>query len=895
MMMGISKRAAGFALAFFLLISAGSACAAQIAIYNPALEGGGATGITAIRNTLEDEGWLVSEISRLSLENLLEHGVVIIPNTRSLGRNEDPRFLDNLRAYVAEAGGALIFCHDAIGAERSPFGRIPLFPEILVPGSVERSEYEEGRRAEGHSARVAVEQQPDEADVGFNYLPGYELNQVVRHMYYDHFAFTQAEGTPLLINIDTGKTVVGVGEAGKGLVVFNGMLGADPVTAAAGRLTGIDRDVMVSTVRWALEEGGPVAADASLVEVARWRPDLPGEDAEAENRVAVIGMPTFSIRERAREKINWIAENDFIPFTFLDFRDLTPEDYGLIIVFAPTQWEENQVQPAQYEKISRYIDSGGKALIFLGSTTARGGKTEKYFLERIGSESKGHTGRANPDILRSLRWKGADGAHYETSEAIPPITLTIIAGPAADGAETAGHWYDYRRERKHIAMVRAPFGYVLNVNPYHDHREFTAPAMAETAPELGPAIFSRMLAKYECVKERVDAAELSRDGRRKQAGALRLERAAKQAARTGDFPSAARLLLKAEHEMVKAYAVSMPSPAGEMRKIFTHTRIWSGFVPPPEIYVPRIAGAGFKGINAVTLERTYPSRYMEDIMPETDRMRHWADACREHGIKMGAEIMPFLVYGGSDTFDRAAAEDWRVVVAGMYGREREPVDENVWRIEVCRSRPEVTALAVNRAAEIMENYPVDHISLDYIRWSDTCYCDACREQFEKHTGITVENWPNDVMDRHMDEFNLWRAEPVTAVVRGISEHRDRINPDITLGVFTFRGQRESAGKGQFWWEWTDYVDYIHPMSYGPDNERLEELFKEINSFIPDGSRARLMPALAPPGDKRGSNLTKLQQLDLQRKYAPAGVMYFSYDLMSDYWLELLSMGPWRNR
>ncbi len=888
MRLRILRKLSVCAAAALLLLSSYSAHSAEVGIYDPEPEGGRAWGVGAIGSTLVEADIEVERFSRMSMENLLKYRAVIIPNTSILARGEDPRWRDNLRAYVVEAGGALIFCHDAIGAERSPFGQVPLFPEIAVPGSVEQSIYEEGQRMEGHSVRVVAHQESDAiVDVEFHYLPGYDFNQTVQHVYYDHFTFTQAAGTPLLINIETGKTVLGVGEAGKGRVVLNGML-----LAAAG-VEGIDRDAMLNTVRWALEGSGPVVADPSFMEIAEWRPDMPGFEIEAESRVAVIGVGTFDVRERAVEKISWVVENDFIPFNLLEYRDLTPGDYSLIVVYPPFWGSERDVSDEAVEKIIRYIDDGGRAMIYLPMMLKPGViESRSDFLDLIGSEQTDATGFDNPHELRLLRWTDPDGAPRETNNAVPGNHMGIISEPRADGAKTVGYWYDREGERRHIAMVKAPFGYVLNINTIHDHRMFTAPAMADAAPELGPEIFEHMLIKYDDVKERVEAAVLSADGRGRHAGALRMERRAREAAAAGNFVAATRQLLEAENEMVKAYAVSMPSVRGETRNVFT----WARTLPDPDIYLSRLARAGFTGATLTHLEGHYPSRIYREQTPGKDYLQKWIDAGRRHGIKIGVVIAPFFVFQGSDVYDRAVKENWLAVAARDYGKESGPISGSPWRIDdVCRSRPEIVDYAVDKSLELIENYQVDFIDLDYIRWRWTCYCDACREQFEEHMGFKIENWPDEVTSgTYAGEFDKWRAGPVTSVVRRTSELIGRINPEIKLSVWVF-DERRARSLGQFWWEWTDYVDLIQPMVYGPDNSALENTMKEMNSLIPAGGRARLAPGLAPPGDKRGSDLTKLQQIDLQREHAPAGLAYFTYHYFSDYWLDLLSMGPWRER
>jgi uncharacterized lipoprotein YddW (UPF0748 family) len=331
--------------------------------------------------------------------------------------------------------------------------------------------------------------------------------------------------------------------------------------------------------------------------------------------------------------------------------------------------------------------------------------------------------------------------------------------------------------------------------------------------------------------------------------------------------------------LAKAYAVSIPDPAaGEKRMAFV-----GHIAQPVEFIFERLKKAGFNGVE-VSADSVKTN------------MLQYIDCAHKHGLEFGVGIMPFTIHASSPVADRAAAEDWRIVPASKYSEERGPFKfSHNGRLDPCRLRPEVVDFAVSKALAIIEKYPVDYIYFDYIRWGrERCYCDFCREKFQADTGIKVENWPDDVLGKYREAYNDFYAAPITEVVRRTSEHIARINPKIKLGVYTRRGQREAKPEGQYWWAWGDYVDYVSPMIYMADNKKVEELFAEISGQLPAEGRARLLPILAPPGDPGGGDaFNQLEQLRLQRKYAPAGISYFSYATLHDDFLELLRIGPFR--
>ncbi len=877
---------AGLCAFFAVFLLKGASHSAEVGLYNAGLDGGMALGVSAIRNTLEDAGIEVEEFSHLSIENLLNYRAVIIPNTSRLASGEAPRWVDNLRAYVEEAGGALIFCHDAIGAERSPFGRLPLFPEILAPGTVERSV--------DRKVAVAI---PDALTTGFDYLPGYETGQTEEHMYNDRFVFVQSGGKAVLVDAEKGKTVVGVGEVGRGRVVFNGMYGARPDVPSL-RLEGVDRDVMVNTVKWTLAGDGPVVSDPARLEVSRWRPEAE-EAAETGTRVAAIGSNVSNIREPALEKIRWAGiEYDFIPFNLIPIRGLSVKDYGLVFFFAPTSAQERDMPEETFGIITDYTEAGGRAVIFLPGDP--GARTQSHFLEPAGSRLLKRV-RDNPDELRTVKWIDGEAGELRF-HSVPETWFTSIAEPAGDEAEAVGYWYDYTGEQKSPAIIKTDYGYILNVNYYDDHRLFTVNASIELFPDIRREVFKNLLERYDEKRAFVTDSGLSREGKRMYWEAEIFLRSAAAAAEAGNFRDANRSLLQAENKLVKAYAASLPAVPGE--KLIAHTEGRAMItdmrpspvalqMPDPEIICKRLAASGFTGVKVgfrpeLEARALPPAGYDER---EYDWMQEWIDTAREHGLEFGTGYAPFEIGAGDELFERAVEEDWSQVRAEEYGRERQPLqpDARGLRGNLCRSRPEVVEHAVGKSLELLK-YPMDFIILDVIRWAGPiCYCDACREQFQASTGIEIQNWPDDVLTKYQDEYADWRSEPITAVVRGVAENISLHRPETKLGVFT-RTPAAGRREGQYWWEWGDYVDFNFPMYYSADLQGLEERLRAAEEMAPAGEKLRMISAVAPPADRRGgSYFTRLRQHNLQRKYAPAGIYYFSYRALTDDYLELLGM------
>ncbi len=619
--------------------------------------------------------------------------------------------------------------------------------------------------------------------------------------------------------------------------------------------------------------------------------DAAGERAEGSS-VAVIGTRHMQQwQERDRRIDRGFPDYQYIPWEFLHLMDLSADDYGLVIVFCPTGSQEQGLPPAGFEKVAGYLDAGGQALVFLHGTI--GDRVEELFIRSIGAGTLGR-GRDNPDHLSGIVWEDHDGTPLRMAN--NPCGrmqwFNAITEPEADGAEVTARWVDYQGEIRSPAVVRAPYGYLFNINHHGDAQGIVLDAMVELAPWLGADIFSSLREEYAETEEYAFASEVidaSPEGRAMLAEAQALKSSGEAAADRGDFAAANRLIAEAERKLVRSYAVSMPSVPEEERMVSLTVRE----LPDPGIVIPRLAKAGFTNVRFHFRPGFYPSPLV-DIEAETDWLKKWVDTGHAHGMTIGPVIAPAYVFHGEKTYERAVEEDWRVVPD--YGREREPITGSPYRVEVCRARPEFIEHVVEKVSGIVEKYAVGQIMFDVIRWRGTCYCDVCRERFQEDTGLEIGEWPYEVLTQYPDEFRDWRAGIIKEIVRRSSEAVKGINPEVDMAVCV-RSQRSSnLREGQYWWEWDDYVDWIAAMYYTPDIEGLKELLVRLKSSLPEDKTARTFPILNPMNtDRSGKNIVHLRQIDLQREHAPAAISYWNAHAICDDFLELLRIGPFRNR
>ncbi len=141
-------------------------------------------------------------IASLSLAVLDQYDCVFMLQTTSLD-NQD--YLENLRRYVEEGGGGVLFQHDLCGLRRGTLGEATPFPEICT----------RGERQDGDTVTITREHPA---------LPGLGKDAQAKLMYYDHVVPAPGSQGAVLVTDDQGRPVVLAGEAGSGKVIFDGSI-----------------------------------------------------------------------------------------------------------------------------------------------------------------------------------------------------------------------------------------------------------------------------------------------------------------------------------------------------------------------------------------------------------------------------------------------------------------------------------------------------------------------------------------------------------------------------------------------------------------------------------------------------------------------------------------------
>lgn len=351
---------------------------------------------------------------------------------------------------------------------------------------------------------------------------------------------------------------------------------------------------------------------------------------------------------------------------------------------------------------------------------------------------------------------------------------------------------------------------------------------------------------------------------------------------------------------VREFVKSVPGKDGERRLVWCHSarglrgRDWDGSVR-------FLKEQGFTDLiaNLTWADRAF---YASAVLPVDQSVAKLGDAleqclaaCRKWGVKCHVWRVCYNTGGRIDKGRKARfAEEGRLVK--MFN----PKAKNPWGCTFCPSHPENVRLEVSAMEELAAK-GVDGIHFDYIRYADQnfCFCDGCRERFERDCGVSVVNWPGDVRaDKALaQKWEDWRCSNITRVVRDVAKSIRRSNPGVEISA-AVRSSIASAYAcdGQDWvgWAKNGWVDFLCPMDYTPSTAFFRSTYRnQLKALV--GSRAKFYPGIGLscwPDD--GTDAMKLaKHIQALRKDGVEGFTVFNFDARAERAFPILSTGPTR--
>ena len=328
--------------------------------------------------------------------------------------------------------------------------------------------------------------------------------------------------------------------------------------------------------------------------------------------------------------------------------------------------------------------------------------------------------------------------------------------------------------------------------------------------------------------------------------------------------------------------------------------------------VSKIADAG---INNIFLETYYhgmtifPSKTMEKYgfitknpqFGELDVLKTFIEEAHKRNIKVNAWFETFYVGNKRPESNKksilAVNPSWANLTKKSYDSEK-PVqcstEHNGYFLDP--SNPEVQTFLLQLACEMIYDYALDGINMDYIRypqssipraagsdlnaWGYTCYA---RNDFKSIYG--VDPISIDPTDNCWQAWNDYRRGKITNFVRRLSKICRSNKVTLTAVIFPSK-YSALENKHQDWEVWTsnDYIDGFTPLFLTCDPATAAEMMKEVIRY--KNRKTKLYAGMFTTF-MNGSESDMVRQIHEARKLKIDGFSLFDYAHLQDKYINTL--------
>ena len=275
---------------------------------------------------------------------------------------------------------------------------------------------------------------------------------------------------------------------------------------------------------------------------------------------------------------------------------------------------------------------------------------------------------------------------------------------------------------------------------------------------------------------------------------------------------------QANRILLEMYGRSCPGAAGEFRGWWCHNALGPGGTMDWDPAIKTLADNGCTAIfpnmlwGGVAFYKSAVLPEMPAVKDKGDQIKLCLAACRKYGVECHVWKVNF-------NMGQHVPKDF---AAKMKEQKRTQVhfDGSAHDGWLCPSHPDNQKLEIDSMVEVAANYAVDGIHFDYLRYPDesTCFCQGCRERFEKKTGRKIDDWPGAIRksDELLQQWNQFRCDNITTVVEAVSTRAHKVRPGIKVSAAVFpNGAIDRQRIAQDWKLWCErgWLDFVCPMDY----------------------------------------------------------------------------------
>ncbi len=463
--------------------------------------------------------------------------------------------------------------------------------------------------------------------------------------------------------------------------------------------------------------------------------------------------------------------------------------------------------------------------------------------------------------LRSIKWLRADPpGQFASVQIDAPEVLGIpksvrqtswnvtIAEPTNPQTKIIGHWHNKDGQPTgHPALFLnekgAFFSHVFLPDDIQTKTQLLAALLGHLVPEFQHAIAKRELDGMTTVghinnlnhlTKFVGFGEVSEAREALQSGKT-LTTQARTRYEQKEYHASMTAARQSHDALSKAYNLSHHSDETEGRGLWNH----SGLGAYPGDWERSIKELAAAGINMILPNIAWAgvAHYNSKVLPQSNKFKQYGDQiaqCVEAAHKHNMEVHVWKITWNLEGAPKEFAEKMQKEGRTQVSDKGETIN---W---LCPSHPENVKLELNTIIEIVQNYDVDGIHLDYIRYpgSRACFCQECKKRFTLATRQVIKDFPASVLPKsgeHGQAYIDWRAQQITRLVRLIHKRAKAIRPDIKISTAVFGAYPSCVTSiGQDWIAWAKagYVDFVCPMNYTEDDKYFTDLLENQLARMP---------------------------------------------------------------
>ena len=335
---------------------------------------------------------------------------------------------------------------------------------------------------------------------------------------------------------------------------------------------------------------------------------------------------------------------------------------------------------------------------------------------------------------------------------------------------------------------------------------------------------------------------------------------------------------KSQESLIDAYCLAQKPLTGEHRAFWCHSAFGVTGMSWDQA-IKLLAGNGFTAILPNMLWGG-AAFYNSDVLPIAPAVEEKGDqidlcvtACKKYGVQCHVWKVNYNMGWATD----------KNFIAKMKAQNRTQVSYDGSSNErwLCPSHPDNQQLEIESMLEVARKYDVNGLHFDYIRYpgSEGCFCEGCRERFEKVAGQKLTNWPGCVRDDDelREKWLDFRRQQITNVVAAVAERARKLRPDIKISAAVFRNWPVDRNTiGQDWKLWCDRgdLDFVCPMDYTASSSHFQRMIEQQLTW---SGNVPCYPGIGLSVWSDSTDICKLiEQINITRRLATGGFTVFNY-------------------